>query len=79
MKNILKKDIKKLGDIADYIAKYNVMDGSWVLEIVAGKNAVGMLFTERCIIRTFKSLMQFQTYWQIVVLQSSQQSAIKNK
>ena len=56
MKNILKKDIKKLGDIADYIAKYNVMDGSWVLEIVAGKNAVGMLFTERGIIRTFKSL-----------------------
>ena len=56
MKNILKRDVKILGDIVDYIAKYNVIDGSWVLELVAGKNAVGMLFTERGVIRTFKSL-----------------------
>jgi hypothetical protein len=55
MKNILKRDVKILGDIADYIAKYNVIDGSWMLEIVSGKNA-GMLFTERGVIRTFKSL-----------------------
>jgi hypothetical protein len=61
MKNILKKDVKKLGDYAEYIAKYNVIDSSWMLEIVAGKIetynvVVGMLFTERGIIRTFKSL-----------------------
>jgi hypothetical protein len=55
MKNILKRDVKILGDIADYIAKYNMKDGSWVLEIVSGKNS-GMLFTERGVIRTFKSL-----------------------
>lgn len=61
MKNILKKDVKKIRNDAEYIAKYNVIDGSWMLEIVTGKKetynvVVGMLFTERGVIRTFKSL-----------------------